>query len=615
MKMSYFFHSWKSSELLDAGNIFTKSFAIRSRKPFDRFRAQISAKMPNRSTRQCRERYNNHLAPIIKKGNWTKEEDALIVRLQLEIGNQWSKIAAQLPGRSDNAVKNRWHLIHRCRPADVAAVNPAINPKQMVLSFSSAPGGSTSIETSSDIPIIGKPPHKSSSFAAAFGFSSSTSDSSAQVGVSSADKSSFSMTNIYRNRMLTEENRRKAAQPKQGSVEGSAGIYLPSSRSVCSSRTGSLQSMNDSFEQPIDLMLLYHNHCEHEHEESVEEYDIFDFPLSALRPSCEGERPSFSSQGTHIRVDSFGFPEWYDGDGSSSIGAALPDFEVPPISSDLFFPTFVPGNNSSSSADSSSKANRTDGHAEHPALGSRSQVASLSSQSDDHNWMDALMNAEINEAISKKLSATSFTNQRTNQIIKKEIGDPISNHDTTVQMPQASQSPKLKSESSLPWDSLSYNFDVGKSSANADLLLAFDERNQMIRAKSARGNKRLDGRHSPATSISDRLSYKKHRMANKVYVLGASSNGPAMMAPPTTSSSSSNISPLRLHGRKESKDFGSFSFSSNQPVNFFRTMLTAKEAPNSPAACEVSSLPNHGSSSAAVIQKLSSKEYLKYPLI
>lgn len=79
----------------------------------------IASRMENRSGKQCRERYNNHLAPVVKKGNWTKEEDLLIVSLQKELGNHWSKIASHLDGRSDNSVKNRWHLIHRCRPADI----------------------------------------------------------------------------------------------------------------------------------------------------------------------------------------------------------------------------------------------------------------------------------------------------------------------------------------------------------------------------------------------------------------------------------------------------------------------------------------------------------------
>jgi len=68
-----------------------------------------------RTGKQCRERYANHLQPGVKKGGWTKEEDDLILSLQGELGNQWAKMMEFLPGRSDNSIKNRFWSFHRSK--------------------------------------------------------------------------------------------------------------------------------------------------------------------------------------------------------------------------------------------------------------------------------------------------------------------------------------------------------------------------------------------------------------------------------------------------------------------------------------------------------------------
>lgn len=64
--------------------------------------------MPGRTAKQCRERYNNHVDPAIKKDKiWSAEEDALVMQLHAEHHNQFAKIARSIPGRCYDDVKNR----------------------------------------------------------------------------------------------------------------------------------------------------------------------------------------------------------------------------------------------------------------------------------------------------------------------------------------------------------------------------------------------------------------------------------------------------------------------------------------------------------------------------
>ncbi|ETK91121.1 2,3-diketo-5-methylthio-1-phosphopentane phosphatase [Phytophthora nicotianae] len=68
----------------------------------------VASKIPGRTSKQCRERWHNHLDPQIVRGAYTPEEDRLILEAQARLGNRWSVIAAMLPGRTEDAVKIRW---------------------------------------------------------------------------------------------------------------------------------------------------------------------------------------------------------------------------------------------------------------------------------------------------------------------------------------------------------------------------------------------------------------------------------------------------------------------------------------------------------------------------
>jgi len=75
----------------------------------------VAKGVPGRCAKQCRERYCNNLDPKVNKGSWAPEEIQLLQRLHRELGNRWSDIARQLPGRTENSVKVKYKTLRKSK--------------------------------------------------------------------------------------------------------------------------------------------------------------------------------------------------------------------------------------------------------------------------------------------------------------------------------------------------------------------------------------------------------------------------------------------------------------------------------------------------------------------
>jgi hypothetical protein len=78
----------------------------------DRDWKTIAKQMPNRTTRQCRERYKNYLSPELRNAPWSPAEDALLMDRFAEFGPKWATLATFFNGRSDVSLKNRWTVLN-----------------------------------------------------------------------------------------------------------------------------------------------------------------------------------------------------------------------------------------------------------------------------------------------------------------------------------------------------------------------------------------------------------------------------------------------------------------------------------------------------------------------
>lgn len=79
----------------------------------------VASFMGSRNAKQCRERYHQNLDPSLRHDPITEDEATRIMDLYHRYGSAWARIAEQLPGRSDNAIKNYVNgLVNKTRRAE-----------------------------------------------------------------------------------------------------------------------------------------------------------------------------------------------------------------------------------------------------------------------------------------------------------------------------------------------------------------------------------------------------------------------------------------------------------------------------------------------------------------
>ncbi|KAL0920482.1 hypothetical protein M5K25_009621 [Dendrobium thyrsiflorum] len=89
-----------------------------------------------RNGKSCRLRWINYLRPGLKRGIFTSEEEEIIMSLHAKLGNKWSRIAAHLPGRTDNEIKNYWNSYLKKKVLQLNHQNPIISSKELKINTS-----------------------------------------------------------------------------------------------------------------------------------------------------------------------------------------------------------------------------------------------------------------------------------------------------------------------------------------------------------------------------------------------------------------------------------------------------------------------------------------------
>ena len=74
---------------------------------------KISESFPNKTIKQIRDHYNQHLKSVSIIKEWSEEEDENLIRLVNILGKKWKLISQIIKTKTQEQVKNRYIIIKK----------------------------------------------------------------------------------------------------------------------------------------------------------------------------------------------------------------------------------------------------------------------------------------------------------------------------------------------------------------------------------------------------------------------------------------------------------------------------------------------------------------------